>query len=179
MVFFWEDERPELPEPALSPFRLGESLAVALPDADALLVMTREMVLLPLVMTMVVVATATDSLETAAVVVIRAVLLTSSFGSGADVGPSLVGVGVSVGVVDCCSSSSCCVVVCGGAEDVGAGVEVGARELLRTDDDCGCVSEADSTAELDDAAEEEPAVPTGLLWPWRRCRWKCASGSAA
>jgi hypothetical protein len=165
MVFFWEDERPELPEPALSPFRLGESVAVGLLEADALLVMTRDMVLLPLTVTMVVVMTGADALEAAAVVVIKAVLLTGSFDSGVEVGGLLVGVGV--GVVDCFSSS--CVVVCG-ADDVGAATEVGAREEVVAGAVCDSVSEADSTAELEVAADDEPPVPTGLLWPWRLCR---------
>lgn len=46
---------PELPESPFSPFRLGELVEVGLLEADALLVMTREIVLLPLTVTMVVV----------------------------------------------------------------------------------------------------------------------------
>jgi hypothetical protein len=75
MVFFCDDERPELPEPPLSPFRPGAPLEVALlAEAEALLVMTREIVLLPLTVTRVVVTTgAVSSLVGAAVVVVRAV----------------------------------------------------------------------------------------------------------
>lgn len=166
---------PELLEPLFPPFKLGESSEVGLLDAEALLVMTREMVLLPLTVSIVVVTTgaAPLSLASAAVVVIKAVwLCTGVEDSGVGVGVSL----VRVGVADVEGSS---VVDAGVDDDAGAGDD-GGRELAVTCDDRVADAEAefDVTAELE-AAADEPAVPTGLLWPWRLCRCRCASASAA
>jgi hypothetical protein len=82
MIFFCDDVIPELPELPESPFKLGEPLAVGLLDAGALLVMTREMVLLPLTVTMVVVTKGPDSPSPlgAAVVVINAISLCTGVG---------------------------------------------------------------------------------------------------
>ncbi len=118
MMFFCDDVMPELPEPPLPPFKLGESVDVGSLDGEELLVMTREIVLLPLTMTMVVVMTATDSasLEGAAVVVITAVwLCTGVEDSAAGVGMSLFGVEVGVGGVEVSTA-----VVGAGVDDVGA-----------------------------------------------------------
>lgn len=116
MMFFCDDVMPELPEPPFPPFKLGESVDVGSLDGEALLVMTREIVLLPLTVTMVVVMTATDSLEGAAVVVIKAVwLCTGVEDSAVTVGVSLFGVEVGVGGVEVSAS-----VVGAGVDDAGA-----------------------------------------------------------
>ncbi len=150
----------------MPPFKLGEPDDVGLLDAEGLLVMTREKVLLPLTVTMVVVTTAADSvwLAGAAVVVIKAVgLFTGADDCRVDVGVSLVGVGVGVGVGDV--EGAC--VVDAGVDDAGAAGEDGGREVVVAAVDCDCDgdadADADSTAELDGAAEEEGPVPTGLL----------------
>jgi hypothetical protein len=179
MIFFCDDVMPELPGSPFPPFRLGESVPVGWLDVDALLVMTREMVLLPLIVTMVVVTTAavSDSLGRCAVVVIKAVWLSTGMeDSGMVVGVSLVGVGV--GTVEATSS-----VVGVGMDDAAAGGEDEGRVVVVTredgDDDAVADSDPDSIAELETAAEEEPPVPIGVLCPWRLWRWRCASASAA
>jgi hypothetical protein len=163
MVFFCDDEMPELPEPPLPPFRPGELVEVDLLDVDALLVMTREMVLLPLTVTIVVVTRATVSLSLggAAVVVINEVWLCG----GVEDSAVIVGVlldGVGEGILDVC-----CAVVGAEVGDTGAADEDEARELVATEDDSDCDADADAdsdaTEELADAADEEPPVPTGVL----------------
>jgi hypothetical protein len=64
---------PEPPEPPSPPFKLGELVDVGSLGVEALLVMTFEMVLLPLTVTMVVVTTAAVSLLGASVVVLKIV----------------------------------------------------------------------------------------------------------
>lgn len=111
---------PELPEPPLPPSRLGESVDVGLLDADEMLVMTREIVLLPLTVTIVVVKKGADSPSPvgAAVVVINAVwLCTGVEDSAVVVGGILDGVGV--GNVEVAASTMVDV----GVDDAGAAGE--------------------------------------------------------
>lgn len=109
---------PELPDPPSPWFKLGELDDVDPLAAATLLVMTREMVLLPLTVTMVVM-TGTASVVASAVTVDKAMLLAGSVGSAAVVGASLVG--AAVGEVGVSSS-----VVGSGAVEVGSAVELGA-----------------------------------------------------
>jgi hypothetical protein len=171
MMFFWDDVMPELPEPAFPPFRLGEPVDVGLLEVGALLVMTFEKVLLPLTVTIVVVTSASDSAVGAAVVVIKAVLLMGSLDSAVGDGAFVVLAGV--GVVDRST------VVRSGDDEGCVGEVDAALELVVTGEDSDGVGDADSAAELEGAAEDEPPVPTGVLWPWRLCRWRCASTSVA
>jgi len=174
MIFFCDAVIPELPEPPLPPFKLGEPLAVGLLDAEALLVMTREMVLLPLTVTMVV-TTGPDppSPLGAAVVVIKAISLDIGVGGSlaagggvldasgdVEVSPSLLGVGV---------------------DDAGFVGDDGSREVLvaAEDRDGEADAVADSAAELEAASVAELPVPPTLLWTCRLCRWRCVSASAA
>ena len=173
MVFFWDEVRPELPEPPSLPLKLGEPVDVDLLDADALLVTTREIVLLPLTVSMVVVTTGAVSLVGAAslvgpaVVVVKAVWICTGVEEAAvDVGVSLVGVGV--GSVEVSSST-----VGVGVDDVGGAGEDGAREVVVTtedgeaDVDAGASDEVDSesdcVAELEGATDAETPVPMRVL----------------
>lgn len=146
MVFFCDDVRPEPPEPPLPPFKLGESVDVGSPDGEALLVMTREIVLLPLTMTMVDVMIATESVspEGAAVVVIRAVwLCTAVEGWAVAIGASLLC--VAVGVLGVSTS-----VVGAGIDDAGAAGDDGGRVVVTI-----AVEDGDGNADVDSVSDSD------------------------
>ncbi len=148
MMFFCDDVMPELPEPPLPPFKLGESVDVGSLDGEALLVMTREKVLLPLTVTMVVVMRAADSasLEGAAVVVIRAVwLCTGVKDSAVAVGVSLFGVEVGVGRVEVSTT-----VVGAGVDDAGAAGDDCGREVVAT-----AVEDGDGGGDVDSESDSD------------------------
>ena len=148
IVFFCDGEMPELPEPLLPPFKLGELVGVESLEVVALLVMTVEMVLLPLTVMMVVVAAGSVSLVDGAVVVINTTSLVGVTGSGVEVGASVVGVGV--GDVEASS------VVDISVDDVGVALVEGERVVVMTTVDL--VDDADVDSEsasvLDVTAEE-------------------------
>lgn len=161
---------PELPEPPSPPFRLGESVALGLLDVDALLVTTREIVLLPLIVTIVVVTTGTDSASVvgAAVVVVRAVWLSTTVDAASVVFVGVLLVGVGVGDVEVSSVEGSSVVVVG-LDDTTGEADVGGREVVVTREDCdddgGVVdeSDSDSTSVVEGTAEVERPVPTGVF----------------
>jgi hypothetical protein len=169
IIFFCDGVIPELPEPPLPPFKLGEPLAVELLDAEGLLVITREMVLLPLTVTMVV-TTGPDSPSPlgAAVVVIKVISLETGVGDSLAAGG---GVLDAIGAGDVEVSSSM----------MGVGVDDGAREVLvaAEDRDGEAVAVALSAVELEAASVAELPVPPTLLWTCRLSRWRCVSASAA
>lgn len=161
---------PELVEPPSPPFKLGESVPLGRLDVDAVLVITRDIVLLPLIVTMVVVMAGADSgsVVGAAVVVIREVWLSrmtesSEVGVGVSlVGVFLVGVGVGVvGVVDVEGSSFIVVRV----EDTVAGGEDGVREVVVVcvDRDVAEVDDSDSASAVAETEGVEPPVPAGVF----------------
>jgi hypothetical protein len=109
---------PEPPEPPSPPFKLGELVDVGSLDVEALLVMTFEIVLLPLTVTMVVVTTGAVSLLGASVIVLKMVWLSAGVKDSAiDVGISLDAANIEV--VDGSSAVDC------GVDDAGSAVEVG------------------------------------------------------
>lgn len=76
---------------------------------------------------------------------------------------------------------SSCVVGGSAVDDGGGGVEVGAREVVRVDEDGDGDGDGVTVAieELDGTAEEEAPVPTELIWLWRLWRGRCAFSSTA
>jgi hypothetical protein len=165
MIFFCDGVIPELPETPLPPFKLGEPVAVGSLDVGALLVMTREMVLLPLTVTMVV-TTGPDSPSPlgAAVVVIKVISLDTGVAGSLTAGGGVLDA-IGVGGVEVSSS------VLGVAVDTGL-VDDGSREVAVAVEDRDGEADAvvGSAVELEAASEAELPVPPALLWPCRLCR---------
>lgn len=184
---------PELPEPLLPPFKLGEPVEMGSLDGEGLLVITVEMVLLPLTVIMVVVIIGADSTDGAAVVVSKAVWLRIRVDdSGVDVvGTSLDGVGIRLitvssvvdGILDggntTVKDKGSDVVAAGkdrdsdagdDGNDGGADGDVDGSTDEGADVDVESVSVSDSTAELVGETEGELPVPPVVIWLWRLCR---------
>lgn len=151
MIFLCDGVTPEPPEPPSPPFKLGESVDVGSPDGETLLVMTREIVLLPLTVTIVVVMRAGESVspEGAAVVVIRAVrLCTAVENSAVAIGASLLC--MAVGGVEVSTS-----VVGAGIDDAGAAGDDGGREVVTI-----VVEDGDGDADVDAISDSDS------VWDW-------------
>lgn len=156
IVFFCDDEMPELPESFSPPFKLGESVGVGSVEVG-LLVMTLEMVLLPLTVMIVVVMPGSVSLGDGAVAVITTVSLVGVGVSGVEVGASVDGVGVG----DVEGSS----IVVSGADEVGVALVVGALVVVVTAEDLvDEVVVGSESLSVVEVTADEPLVPTRVVW---------------